>query len=70
MPEKPLERRWVLGLHRHPPRSRNYNLSEIPALSVAKETGRLAPSASLSEHEIQTRQRKEKEEQVGGALKL
>lgn len=64
--EKPQERCWILWLHGQRPRSRNYNLSKIPALSVAKETGRLAPSASLSEHKIQTRQRKGREERVGG----
>lgn len=63
---KPPEWCWVLWLPGQRPRSRNYNLSKIPALSVAKETGRLAPSASLSEHKIQTRQRKGREERIGG----
>lgn len=65
MPEKPPEGCWVLGLHQQPPRSRKCNLPKIPALSVAKETDRLAPSASLSEHEIQTRQRKGGESELG-----
>lgn len=70
MREKHLKRCWVLGLHGQPPRSRNYNLSEIPALFVAKETGRKAPSASLSELEIQIRQRKGGEERVGVGVGL
>lgn len=70
MPERPPERCWILWLPGQRPRSRNLQ-SKIPALSVAKETGRLAPSASLSEHEIQTRQRKGREERIGeGGLTL